>query len=83
MTNNQPNAIIIIVNEREVISMRKLVYDTPKGTVTTLEEAKTVGKYTTRLEDVREVAKPMTEERKRKLEKYFAKLRVKKIVDSI
>ena len=63
--------------------MRKLVYDTPKGTVTTHEEAKTVGKYTTRLEDVREVAKPMTEERKRKLEKYFAKLRVKKNVDSI
>ena len=63
--------------------MRKLVYDTPKGTVATLEGAKTVGKYTTRLEDVRKVAKPMTEERKRKLEKYFAKLRVKKIVDSI
>ena len=74
---------MIIVNKREVISMRKLVYDTPKGTVTTLEEAKAFGKYTTRLEDVREVAKPMTEERKRKLEKYFAKLRVKKIVDSI
>ena len=63
--------------------MRKLVYDTPKGTVTTLEEAKAVGKYTTRLEDMREVAKPMTEERRRKLEEYFAKLRVKKIVDSI
>ena len=63
--------------------MRKLVYGTPKGTVATLEEAKAFGKYTTRLEDVREVAKPMTEERKRKLEEYFAKLRVKKIVDSI
>ena len=63
--------------------MRKLVYDTPKGTVATLEGAKTVGKYTTRLEDVREVAKPMTEERKKKLEKYFAKLRKKKNVDSI
>ena len=63
--------------------MRKLVYDTSKGTVTTLEEAKTAGKYTTRLEDMREVAKPMTEERRQKLEEYFAKLRVKKIVDSI
>ena len=63
--------------------MRKLVYDTLKGTVTTLEKAKASGKYATRLEDVREVAKPMTEERKRKLEKYFAKFHVKKIVDSI
>ena len=69
--------------KREVNNMRKLVYDIPKGTVTTLKEAKTVGKYTIRLENVREVAKPMTEERKRKLEKYFAKLRVKKIVDGI
>ena len=63
--------------------MRKLVYDTQKGTVSTLEEAKAAGKYTTRLEDMREVAKPMTEERRQKLEKYLAKLRVKKIVDSI
>ena len=63
--------------------MRKLVYDTPKGTVTTLEEAKAIGKYTTRLEDVREVAKPMTEERRQKLEEYFAKLRAKKNADSI